>query len=426
MAAENEPILEVLEELAAAELHARACDVCRGKGWYFGHGSHEGDSLPFWKMDLEGDPALDAIWQGARERCEGLAGGPLRVIRQYANGHTYGLGGKPHPDDVRPGSFTLLYYPMLEWKDGWDGETVFLDEHGEIALAVRPRPNRAVFFDSRILHAGRAPSRSCPALRVTVAYKLERVDTPAAETASEWNIEDLGGEGVSRLWRVRMRASMVERLIAESLEKIGQTVRLPGFRPGKIPAAVIQQRYGDKARVEVLSRIASQASAHVLAWGGLTSDVSIVTGADGGELELRVTATHLPSLPPLDPSTMQLERLTSPDPATAEALAGQLRQQVMDRLDAAYDFPLAPSLVDREFAAIRAAAEQQGSPVTPEIDAELRVIAERRVRLGAVVAELARRWGLGRDAMEDKVVARILESAQISERPATDEELESL
>jgi SM-20-related protein len=426
VAAENEPILEVLEELAPAELHARACDVCRGKGWYFGHGSHEGDSLPFWKMDLEGDPALDAIWQGARERCEGLAGGPLRVIRQYANGHTYGLGGKPHPDDVRPGSFTLLYYPMLEWKDGWDGETVFLDEHGEIALAVRPRPNRAVFFDSRILHAGRAPSRSCPALRVTVAYKLERVDTPAAETASEWNIEDLGGEGVSRLWRVRMRAAMVERLITESLEKIGQTVRLPGFRPGKIPAAVIQQRYGDKARVEVLSRIASQASAHVLAWGGLTSDVSIVTGADGGELELRVTATHLPSLPPLDPSTMQLERLTSPDPATAEALAGQLRQQVMDRLDAAYDFPLAPSLVDREFAAIRAAAEQQGSPVTPEIDAELRVIAERRVRLGAVVAELARRWGLGRDAMEDKVVARILESAQISERPATDEELESL
>jgi FKBP-type peptidyl-prolyl cis-trans isomerase (trigger factor) len=123
---------------------------------------------------------------------------------------------------------------------------------------------------------------------------------------------------------------------------------------------------------------------------------------------------------------MQLERLTSPDPAMAEALAGQLRQQVMDRLDAAYDFPLAPSLVDREFAAIRAAAEQQGSPVTPEIDAELRVIAERRVRLGAVVAELARRWELGRDAMEDKVVARILESAQISERPATDEELSDL
>jgi hypothetical protein len=426
VAAENEPILEVLEELAAAELHARACDVCRAKGWYFGHGSHEGDSLPFWKMDLEGDAAFDAIWQGARERCEALAGGPLRVIRQYANGHTYGLGGKPHPDDVRPGSFTLLYYPMLEWKDGWDGETVFLDEHGEIALAVRPRPNRAVFFDSRILHAGRAPSRSCPALRVTVAYKLERVDTPAAETASEWNIEDLGGEGVSRLWRVRMRASMVERLIAESLEKIGQTVRLPGFRPGKIPAAVIQQRYGDKARGEVLSRIASQASAHMLARGGLTSDVSIVTGADGGDLELRVTATHLPSLPPLDPSTMQLERLTSPDPAMAEALASQLRQQVMDRLDAAYDFPLAPSLVDREFAAIRAAAEQQGSPVTPEIDAELRVIAERRVRLGAVVAELARRWELGRDAMEDKVVARILESAQISERPATDEELSDL
>src|SRR5262249_54261958 len=56
---------------------------------------------------------------------------------------------------------------------GWNGETLFYDDRGEIVLAVVPRPNRAVFFDSRISHVGRAPSRGCPALRVTVAYKLE-------------------------------------------------------------------------------------------------------------------------------------------------------------------------------------------------------------------------------------------------------------
>jgi hypothetical protein len=61
-----------------------------------------------------------------------------------------------------------------------------------------------------------------------------------------------------------------------------------------------------------------------------------------------------------------------------------------------------------------------------EIDAELRVIPERRVRLGAVMAELARRWDLGGEAMEDKVVSRILESARITERPATEEELREL
>src|SRR6185295_1328016 len=138
-----EPVFEVIDDLAPAELFAQATAVCTGNGWYFGHGSHGADDLPFWKMDLNGEAAFDAIWQRVRERCEALAGSKLRVIRQYANGHTYGLGGKPHTDDVRPGSFTLLYYPMQEWKDGWDGETVFFDSTGEIAAAVRPRPNRA-------------------------------------------------------------------------------------------------------------------------------------------------------------------------------------------------------------------------------------------------------------------------------------------
>jgi len=39
---------------------------------------------------------------------------PLTVLRQYANGHTYGQGGLLHHDDKRPDTYTLLYYPMPE------------------------------------------------------------------------------------------------------------------------------------------------------------------------------------------------------------------------------------------------------------------------------------------------------------------------
>src|SRR5580658_2185308 len=186
----SEPVLEVIDKLVPAELHAAAWAICSGNRWYFGHGSHPSDWSRFWKMDLDGDATFNAIWEHIRPRCEALAGAPLKVIRQYANGHTYGLGGQPHLDDHVPGSYTLLYYPNPEWKDGWDGETVYYDQAGEIAVAVRPRPNRGVFFDSRILHAGRAPSRLCPALRVTVAYKLlaavqEPVQAPSDAVSAE-------------------------------------------------------------------------------------------------------------------------------------------------------------------------------------------------------------------------------------------------
>lgn len=164
----------VIDALVPAELHQAAWAACSAKRWYFGNQSDvQSAGVPFWKMDLDGEAVFDRIWAGEQARCEAAAGRRLRVVRQYANGHTFGLGGQPHVDDAREGCHTLLYYPMLVWPREWEGETVFHQANGEIALAVLPAPNRAVLFDSRIAHAGRAPSRRCGTLRVTVAFKLE-------------------------------------------------------------------------------------------------------------------------------------------------------------------------------------------------------------------------------------------------------------
>jgi hypothetical protein len=415
----DEPVFEVLDDLVPAELFAEARKVCAGKGWYFGHGSHDADDARFWKMDLDGDPTFDAIWKHIQRRCEEMAGGTLRVIRQYANGHTYGLGGKPHFDDNRPGCYTLLYYPMEEWKHGWDGETVFFDGAGEIASAVRPKPNRAVFFDSRILHAGRAPSRSCTALRVSVAYKLEAVSvTPVvvAEPAvvngvpasGEIRIEESTRDGARRVYAVHVSQELVERRKQEQLASLGETVRLPGFRPGKIPAAVVEQRYGARARANAVSRLGAECADRLMLRGSLASEMTPVSGVDSGDLQFHITVTHLPDLPAVDFAELEVERLSAGEAdlhslgLTAESASAiftdHLRQQVLDYLNVVYEFPLAAALVEREFAAIwstaaaQIEAEATSRAAREEISAELREIAERRVRLGAVVAEMARRY----------------------------------
>jgi SM-20-related protein len=462
----SEPVFEIIEDLAPADLHEKARQVCMGAGWFFGHSSNSDNANPFWKMELGGDPVFSAIWQQARARCEELAGAPLRVIRQYANGHTYGLGGRVHLDDQRPGSYTLLYYPMAEWKEEWEGETVFHDREGEIGAAVRPNPNRAVFFDSRIPHAGRAPSRACPALRVTVAYKLEAVnEAPVAETAERASdgitTIEAEHEGTRRVYRVCVPAKFVGDLAAQRFEELGKTLRLPGFRPGKIPANVIEQRYGAKVRGEVANRLASDAADRIFAGGGLASTIEHTVG-DGGAVELRVTVTHLPDLPDPHLASFKLDRVsaTADDiqavgltPAAArEIFNDHFRQQVLDYLDSAYAFPIAPVLLENEFAKIlrlaEAQLEQGGSAgVSKEtIAAELRVIAERRVRLGAVVAEMARRLGVVISAgeiernqqpgeqpvqtrarlAEDKVVERLIVNAQVSERVLSSDELREM
>ncbi|HEV2531508.1 trigger factor [Phenylobacterium sp.] len=84
----------------------------------------------------------------------------------------------------------------------------------------------------------------------------------------------------------------------------------------------------------------------------------------------------------------------------AGATRFKLKRALLDQLDEKHDFPLPPKMVDAEFAAIWSQVEQdKANGSLPDDDAEktddqlrteYRKIAERRVRLGLVLAEIGR------------------------------------
>jgi len=79
----------------------------------------------------------------------------------------------------------------------------------------------------------------------------------------------------------------------------------------------------------------------------------------------------------------------------------KLKRALLDELDTKHDFPLPPRMVDAEFDGIwqqvqqdKAAGnlpEEDASKSEDELKTEYRKIAERRVRLGLVLAEIGRR-----------------------------------
>jgi trigger factor len=79
----------------------------------------------------------------------------------------------------------------------------------------------------------------------------------------------------------------------------------------------------------------------------------------------------------------------------------KLKRQLLDKLDTGHDFPLPPRMVEAEFAQIwsQVEAEKARGEMAPEdieksedeLRTEYRKIAERRVRLGLVLAEVGRR-----------------------------------
>jgi trigger factor len=130
------------------------------------------------------------------------------------------------------------------------------------------------------------------------------------------------------------------------------------------------------------------------------------------EFEVTVKEVRAPVDAKADDEFAKTVGLESLD-ALKEALKGQLKSRydsmsrfklkraLLDQLDEKHDFPLPPRMVDAEFETIWAqvqaenaregVAEEDKDKTEEQLKAEYRKIAERRVRLGLVLAEIGRR-----------------------------------
>jgi trigger factor len=71
----------------------------------------------------------------------------------------------------------------------------------------------------------------------------------------EVSVENTGG--LTRKMTVQVPAERVDQEVASRLQSMTQTVRLDGFRAGKVPLKVIGQKYGKQVRLEVISQLVS-------------------------------------------------------------------------------------------------------------------------------------------------------------------------
>jgi trigger factor len=71
----------------------------------------------------------------------------------------------------------------------------------------------------------------------------------------EVSVENTGG--LARRMTVQVPAERVDQEVESRLQSMTRTVRLDGFRAGKVPLKVIAQKYGKQVRLEVVSQVVS-------------------------------------------------------------------------------------------------------------------------------------------------------------------------
>ena len=67
------------------------------------------------------------------------------------------------------------------------------------------------------------------------------------------SVENTGG--LERRITVQVPADRIDQEVGSRLESMSRTVRLDGFRPGKVPVRVIEQKYGTQVRQEIIEQV---------------------------------------------------------------------------------------------------------------------------------------------------------------------------
>jgi trigger factor len=125
-------------------------------------------------------------------------------------------------------------------------------------------------------------------------------------------------DGLRRNYTVVLPVADLESRRTERLTTLGKTLRLPGFRPGKVPLPIVKQRYGTAVSAEVLEESVNEATRQVLSERGLRPaqqpKVDMVTenpAAMVGDLEFKVELELLPDITLPDFSAIELTRYTA-------------------------------------------------------------------------------------------------------------------
>lgn len=146
-------------------------------------------------------------------------------------------------------------------------------------------------------------------------------------------ITETSAEGLKHELSVVIAAADIERRIEDRLNEIAREIRLPGFRPGKVPLGVIRKRYGPSVMGEVLERAVGDSSAEAMRERNLRPalqpKVEIVSFNEGTDLHYKMAVEVLPEIQPMDFAELKLERLkaVASDEEIDRALERIARQQ---------------------------------------------------------------------------------------------------
>ncbi|TNE33177.1 MAG: trigger factor [Alphaproteobacteria bacterium] len=128
-------------------------------------------------------------------------------------------------------------------------------------------------------------------------------------------IKQTKDNALEKEFTVTMTAEEIAQRVDEKLQEIGQTMKIPGFRQGKVPLAVLKSRYGQSVLGEVLESAVNDSSMKAINENkikpAMQPKIEVESFEEGKGLKYTMTVEVLPEIKLTDLKKLKLERHTA-------------------------------------------------------------------------------------------------------------------
>ncbi|MFW2350836.1 trigger factor [Qipengyuania sp.] len=130
-------------------------------------------------------------------------------------------------------------------------------------------------------------------------------------------IKETANEGLKRAYSVTIPAKEIDERVNSEVKKIAPQVKMPGFRPGKVPANLVRKMHGEQLHAQTVNDMIRESVDKVMADNKLRPamqpKVELGEGyEEGKDASLSVEVEVLPEIEAPEVEGLELERLTVP------------------------------------------------------------------------------------------------------------------
>jgi trigger factor len=140
-------------------------------------------------------------------------------------------------------------------------------------------------------------------------------------------------EGLKRAFMLTIPAKDIEAMVDAEVKKVAPQMRMPGFRPGKVPANLIRKMHGPALQQDALNSAIQDGVSKLVADNkfrpAMQPSVELTDGYEPGkDAEIKVALEILPDVPTPNIEGIKLDRLTvEPDEAAIDEQVNTLVAQ---------------------------------------------------------------------------------------------------